>query len=111
MPAKDPANSGEWTETSADGEWTDVETENQIVFDTIGDVFIGTFQGWSETESGIPQAHFVNEEGTFFTNCGWDMKNKMKNIRKGWTVRLELTGHLDTGRDTPMNVFKVQYKK
>lgn len=98
--------------TEDESGWTDVETEAQIIFDTIGDTFTGIFEGWSETANNIPQAHFMNDEGKFFTNCGWSLKEQLKNIRKGWTVRMVYTADQPIpDRDTPMKVFKVQYKK
>lgn len=92
-------------------DFTDVETETQIVFDTVGDEFIGTFVGWSETPGGIPQAHFRNQDGTFFTNCGWDLKNKLSKCKTGRLTRIRLVDRMPIkDRETPMNVFQVGQK-
>lgn len=102
----------EFTDVNADGEWEDVETESQIIFDTFGDVFIGTMNGWSETENGIPQAHFLNADGAFFTNCGWSLKDQLKKVQKGKMVRITYVSDQPIpGRDTPMKIFKVAVKK
>lgn len=92
--------------------WEDVDSEAQIVFDTIGDRFVGTFVGWSESESkGIPQAHFVNDEGKFFVNCGWSLKQQLKDVAKGTLCRLIYVADQDTGQASPMMIFKVQIKR
>jgi hypothetical protein len=106
------ANSTTADEFTDDAEWEDVETESQIVFDTIGDEFIGEFVGWSESESKqIPQAHFKNAEGTYFTNCGWSLKQGLKDIKKGTVCRLLYVSTQPTGQATPMMIFKVQTKR
>jgi hypothetical protein len=102
MPAAKPQND--------DDGWTDVVTESQVVFDTIGDVFTGVFVGWSETDGGIAQAHFKNSEGEFFTNCGWSLKQQLKTVKKGAQVRMTYTGDQDTGQASPMRIFRVQFK-
>jgi hypothetical protein len=109
------AKNDQWTETSngatANDEWRDVETESQIVFDTIGDVFIGQYLGMDTTPDGkITQAHFKNADGEYFTNAGWDLRKKLANVPTKATVRMEWESELDTGKETPMRVYKVQYK-
>lgn len=95
-----------------DDGWEDVPTESQVVFDTIGDVFIGTFTGWTETVGkGIPQAHFTNADGSYFVNCGWSLKAQLREVKKGTLCRLEYTDSQDTGQESPMMIFKVQTKK
>ena len=97
--------------TDNDG-WEDVVTESQVVFDKDGDEFIGTFQGWSETDSGIPQAHFVNDElGACFINCGWSLKVQLREVKKGTLTRIRRIGTQDTGQKSPMVLFKVQTKR
>jgi len=92
--------------------WEDVAQESQVIFDTIGDTFIGVFQGWTETPGkGIPQAHFTNDEGQFFVNCGWSLKQQLREVKKGTLCRLMYVSNQDTGQDTPMMVFRVQTKK
>lgn len=100
MPAKPQSDDG----------WTDVVTESQIVFDTIGDTFTGIFVGWSETDGGIAQAHFRNDDGEFFTNCGWSLKQQLKAVKKGSLTKLTFTSEQDTGQPSPMRIFRVQYR-
>lgn len=100
-----------WETAENDG-WEDADPgEKQIVFAKVGDTFTGKFVGWSETASGIPQAHFTNDEGAFFTNCGWSLKQQLKSIRPTWLVRMEKIGEQDTGQATPMTLMKVQFKR
>lgn len=94
----------------ADDGWQDVVTESQLVFDTDGDEFTGIFNGWSETDNGIPQAHFTNAEGEYFTNCGWSLKMQLKAVKKGNEVRIRRTGTQDTGQPSPMILFRVQQR-
>lgn len=97
---------------SANDGWEDVVVESQVKMDTDGDVFIGTMQGWSETDSGIAQAHFVNDEiGACFINCGWHLKMQLKEVRKGTLTRITRIGTQDTGQKSPMVLFKVQTKR
>lgn len=98
--------------TTSDDGWEDVVTESQVKLDTDGDEFIGTMQGWSETETGIAQAHFVSDGiGACFINCGWHLKMLLKEVRKGTLVRILRTGTQDTGQKTPMVLYKVQTKR
>ena len=98
------------TATDDDG-WEDVPAEVQVVFDTIGDVFTGRFEGWTESAGkGIPQAHFTNDEGQFFVNCGWSLKQQLRDVKKGTLCRLTYMDSRDTGNASPMMIFRVQTK-
>jgi hypothetical protein len=95
---------------NVDDGWQEVVTEGQVVFDTDGDEFIGQFTGWTETDNGIPQAHFKNQSGEYFTNCGWSLKMQLKAVKKGEMVRIRRTGTQDTGQPSPMVLFQVWHK-
>ena len=98
------------TPATDDDGWEDVATETQVVFDTIGDEFIGVFQGWTETPTGIPQAHFTNDAGQFFVNCGWSLKSQLRDVKKGTLCRLRFIDSQDTGQPSPMMIFRVSTK-
>lgn len=98
------------TVSASDNEWTDVETEAQLSFNDIGEEFIGKFLGWSETKTGIVQAHFENAEGAYFCNVGWSLKIQLKKVQVGSLVRLRYESDQDTGEASPMKIFRVQYK-
>lgn len=103
-------NDTEDFQDTGDG-FDDVETESRIVFDTIGDEFIGVYNGTTLTPTGIPQAHFSNSDGEFFTNAGYDLNQKLQKCRTGRLTRIRLTDTLPIeGRETPMNVFQVGQK-
>jgi hypothetical protein len=112
---KNATSDDEWADTTAtvtDNEWEDVFIESLIKFNTLGDEFIGTFQGWSETGNGITQAHWNSDEhGACFINMTADLKEKLKDARKGKIYRIRLVDFLDTGRDSPMMIFRVQTRK
>lgn len=97
---------------TSDDEWQDVETEGQVKFDIDGDEFIGKLLGWSETDNGIAQAHFDSpNHGKVFINVGWDLKRQLKQVKVGTMCRITRIGVQDTGRDTPMVLFRVQTRK
>lgn len=96
--------------TPDDNGWQDVVTESQVKLKNVGDTFIGTLQGYSTTVSGIPQAHFVNDEGTWFWNVPANAQPQIKQVPKGSLTRLEKTGTQDTGQATPMDLIRVQFK-
>lgn len=113
MVSKSSSNETEWQDPQSDSEWEDVPQEGQIVFEKVGDEYIGTFQGWSETErNAIPQAHFVGQDGVAaFLNVGASLKQQLKGIKKGTLCRLVWESERDTGQDSPMRVFRVQTKR
>lgn len=105
----------EWHSTEpTDDDWSNansVATESQLLFDTIGDVFIGRFQGIDPPNAnGIVQAHFTNADGDFFTNAGRDLQQKLKKVPYGRFVRIEYTDNLNTGQATPMRVYDVKWR-
>lgn len=100
------------TTTTDDDGWEDVPTEAKVEFEKDGDELIGIFTGWTETDSGIPQAHFDTAAyGACFVNCGWDLKRQLREVKKGTLVRIRRTGERDTGQKSPMVLFRVQTKR
>jgi galactose mutarotase-like enzyme len=112
MPVNGNGKTSTTPATTTDDGWEDVTQETQVVFHTIGDEFIGEFIGWSETPGkGIAQAHFQNADSKFFVNCGWSLKQQLKEIKKGTLCKLRYEADQDTGQETPMMLFKVQTKR
>jgi hypothetical protein len=101
------------TSTSEDDGWEEVPSESQITFPEDGDEFVGTFVGWSTTPGkNIPQAHFTNDDlGQGFVNCGFSLKQQLRDVKPGTLVKIRRTGTQDTGQDTPMVLFKVWTRK
>lgn len=106
--------------TTPGTEWVEVKTdsmvdETKIVFDTIGDEFIGTYLGTrtQEDEEGKPytQIRWQVGEDFFFTNATYGLRQAYKGIRAGTVTRTRYVDDLDTGRATPMKVFRVDVAK
>ena len=95
--------------------WTEVTSESQLVFDTIGDEWVGRFTGLDQIGSrGMWQAHFdgigENAGESYFTNAGYDLRKKLEKIPVKSIVKMRYDADQDTGQDKPMKVFKVWHK-
>lgn len=86
--------------------------ETKIIFDTIGDEFIGTYLGMREVDGGengsYKQARFQVESDLYFVNANFSLRAGLKNVRNGSLVRIEFTSEQDTGQSSPMRVYTVQ---
>jgi hypothetical protein len=86
--------------------------ETKIVFDTIGDEFVGTYLGMREVDGGengrYKQARFAVGDDLYFTNANYSLRNGLKDVRPGTLTRVEFTSEQDTGQASPMRVFTVQ---
>ena len=93
--------------------WTTVQDEIQVKFDTDGDVFTGVLLS-QELAGSIPQAHFTGtgeyKGENYFTNMGRDLQRKLEKVPDNSEVRITRTGQLDTGQDTPMTLYKVDHR-
>lgn len=96
--------------TVSDPAQTDEETK--IVFDTIGDEFIGTYLGMREVDGGengkYKQARFKANDELYFVNANYSLRQGLKDVRIGSLARIEFTSEQDTGQASPMRVFTVQ---
>lgn len=99
-------------------EWRRVSEEEtdeiKIVFDTIGDEFIGTYIGHRviENENGkFTQYRFSVGTETYFTNAGHSLMQGMSHVIKGNRVRVTYVSDKDTGQETPMRVFAVDVSR
>lgn len=103
---------------SQEFEWTTVsdaeaQEETKIVFEDIGDEFVGEFLGFRQLQdqaSGqhYTQARFRQDEEIYFTRANHSMKNGLDNVRVGQTVRIVYASDIDTGQASPMRGFTVQ---
>lgn len=93
--------------------WTTVQDEVQVKFDTDGDVFTGILLS-QELQGTIPQAHFIGtgeyKGENYFTNLGRDLQRKLEKVPLNSEVRITRTGTMDTGQETPMTVYKVDHR-
>lgn len=117
-----------WTEATTQttsnvvtDEWQEVEAEQQIVIEQIGDGFIGKLMGIDPpNSSGIIQAHWTMVTDlqanylldSAFLNLTRDLINKLKKVPTKAMVRVEWTQNLNTGHEsgTPMRVYDVRWK-
>jgi hypothetical protein len=102
-----------FTEVTGNGDdgWSEVSAESQLVFDTIGDEWIGTFLGMEQVGSkGMWQAHFEQDGDLYFTNTGYDLRKKLEKVPVKSLVKMRYDADQDTGQDKPMKVFKVWHK-
>lgn len=93
--------------------WTTVQDEVQVKFDTDGDVFTGVLNTL-DVNGTIPQAHFTGtgeyKGEEYFTNLGRDLQRKLDKVPLGSEVRITRTGTQDTGQSSPMVLFKVDHR-
>jgi hypothetical protein len=86
--------------------------ETKIVFDTVGDEFIGVYLGMREVDGGqngtYKQARFSVDKDLYFVNANFSLRAGLKNVRTGTLTRVEFTSEQDTGQESPMRVFTVQ---
>lgn len=112
------------TEKAQAIEWRTVNEETsgeetKIIFNVIGDEFVGVYLGlrevagrdeWGNPAPAYSQARFSdpsNPSDVYFTNCGYSLRNGLKDVRKGSLVRITWTSEQDTGQASPMRVFRV----
>lgn len=115
----------EWTDTTngaaanASSDWGNtVEAESQIVLETEGEGFIGTYLEMESTQAGIVQVHLedvTDLNGTalgeaMFINATRDLINKLKKVPVKSQIRVEWVSSMDTGQKTPMRVYAVQWR-
>jgi (2Fe-2S) ferredoxin len=115
-------NTQEWQEsTNGANEWggTEVTEESQIVMETEGEGFTGTYLEMDPPNAnGIVQAHIEDGfdlEGQplgerLFINAPRDLVSKLRKVPKGAEIRVQWVSSMNTGQKTPMRVFKVQWR-
>jgi hypothetical protein len=102
-------------------EWVTVHEEagDQIIFDTIGDQFVGTYFG-SEVvdaptkenpDNTFVQLKFKNDAGVFVTNAGYELEKAFGKIEPGSLVRITLIKFLNVNQASPMKSFRVDVAK
>lgn len=97
------------------------ETGDQIVFDTIGDVFIGLYLGSRtaladeyDPKSEFTILMFTGVDGKpYQANAGWKLKSAFESatVTEGSIVRITYVKDLDTGRKDPMKDYRVEVAK
>lgn len=108
-------------ETATTDEWVTVSDPSTItqdikmVFEVIGDEFIGIWKGFRaipSSDGGFQQARFADDEGnTYFTNANYSLSDGLKNVRVDSKVRVTYIADLDTGQANPMRVYRVDVSR
>jgi hypothetical protein len=87
------------------------ETGTQIVFDTIGDTFIGMFTGKRHAVNDGEDFTILTFTGTdgeaYQTNAGWKLSEGFSDIPSGTIVRIKYVKDVETGSPSPMKDFRV----
>jgi hypothetical protein len=89
--------------------------ETKVVFDTIGDIFVGRYLGQrtlSNADGSYIQLRFQGEDGNhYFTNANYSLQKAFDGMRAGTTCRITFVSEKDTGQRTPMRVFRVDVRR
>lgn len=98
---------------SDDENWEEIQEEAQFKFDDEDTTFTGILMS-RDVNGTIPQGHFVgtglfNGED-FFINLGRNLEKKLAKVPLGSEVKISVTDFIDTGRESPMAVYKVNYR-
>lgn len=112
MPAKPPV-------PADDNEWETVaEARTKMIFDTDGDQYTGTWEGFEDitdpnTGEVYVYANFRSPDGTpVTTSAGYQLSRALKSVEAGRRVRLTRTGQTQTDKNkAPMTDFKVEVAK
>lgn len=97
----------QWKTVSEEGS----EEETKIVFDSMGDSFVGKFLGTRQIDNAdgnYTQARFEANGEVYFTNLGYSLRRGLSNVRVGSLVRVTWTDEQDTGQASPMRIFRVE---
>lgn len=98
------------------------ETGDQIVFDTIGDQFIGLYLGMRSVtveekdgrESEFKVLMFTGVDGKpYQINAGWKLESAFESaaVPERAIVRITYVKDVDTGRNDPMKDYRVEVAK
>jgi hypothetical protein len=104
-------DAAQWTTVSED-----TEEEIKIIFDTIGDEFIGTYLGTrtlTNNDEQYVQFRFRGSDNgeTYFTNGSHSLRQGMSTVRPGQLCKITYAKDIDTGQESPMRSFRVEVAK
>jgi hypothetical protein len=104
--------------TAKSDEWTTVqdETPSRVIFDTIGDQFIGEYIGSSliKINDGetFTQYRFRGTDGELYgINESYKIRQAMEDVEPGQVCRITYVKDVDTGQPAPMKDFRVDVRK
>jgi hypothetical protein len=112
--AKSDDTSGEMAAMDWDSvQWQTVVEEAglQIVFNAIGDEFVGQFNGARHAMNGDDEFTILTFRGTdgeaYQTNAGWKLREGFSDIPAGSIVRIKYVKDVETGGPSPMKDFRI----
>jgi hypothetical protein len=89
--------------------------ETKIVFEVIGDVYVGRYLGsrvLSNADGNYTQLRFESVDGGYyFTNANYSLHKSFTDMRPGTTVRITFVDEKDVGQRSPMRVFRVDTRR
>ena len=100
--------------------WTTVSQEapTMVIFDTIGDEFIGQYIGPEYIDLPKPddkgktnfrQDTFTGTDGELYgINPGYDLSKALDKVQPGLWAKITYLKDIDTGQPAPMRSFRVQ---
>lgn len=112
-PAKAANNASPLPANWENVEWQTVvqESGDQIIFDTLGDVFIGLFTGKQVANKDGEPFTILTFTGAdakpYQTNAGWKLESAFEDIDAGEIVRITYVKDVDTGQASPMKDFRI----
>lgn len=99
------------------GEWETVHIESgtQVLFENIGDTFIGKYVGKEVipfvdkrgTDLTLVQLQFLVRDEPFFINAGYDLRKACEGLEPGKMTRIQLRQLVDTGAPEPMKSYRI----
>src|SRR5690348_1016164 len=99
-------------------EWDDVasETPTRVLFDTIDDELIGTYEGILHVEpqdgsEPFDLLTFRGTDGDLYSCSGYKLMQAFADIKIGSMCRIIYVKDVPTGKGNPMKDFKVQVKR
>jgi hypothetical protein len=98
-------------------QWVNVHQEagDQLIFENIGDQYIGTFTGSEvitpdETDPNetFTQLNFMDDGGPKYVNAGYELRQAFKTIERGTVVRITLAKFVRiNNQPSPMKSYRV----
>lgn len=88
------------------------ESSSFFKFNAIGDKFAGVFKSYSQKDGTYGPEHnyvFQTKEGAITVNAKTDLHKKLQKaaLKPGYKVIASYASDLDTGKPSPMKIFKV----
>lgn len=99
-----------------DWEFETVESPTRLILETIGDSFVGQFEGTQtiplKDGGSFEMFLFRGRDGVLYSiNASAKLREARDSFNVGSWVRLTYVADIDTGQETPMKDIKVEVKR